>query len=92
MTSLKKRLDHVLDQLSGLDAEPDEETAGNTTVQLSIIRGAFRESENYPICCFKYDTQARIICDTLGPLAIGEFMKKCRLCQTQIKEALKQLQ
>ncbi len=92
MTSLKRRLDYVLSQLSQMDIEPDEEASGSVAAQLSIVRGAFKESQSYPVCCFRYDDQSRIICDSCGPLTIGEFMKKCRVCQAQIKEALSVLQ
>jgi hypothetical protein len=91
MTSLKKRLDYVLDQLSQMDTEPDFESSGNVATQISIIKGAFKESEHYPVCCFRYDEESRIVCDSNGPLALAEFMKKCVVCQAQIKEALAQL-
>ena len=92
MTSLKKRLDNVLNELSRMDAEPDEETSNSVVAQLSIIKGAFKESERYPVCCFTYDSGSRIVCDTCGPLASEAFMEKCRACQAQIKEALSILQ
>ncbi len=92
MTSLKRRLDCVLDQLALLDTETDEETSSNIAAQISIIQGAFRESENCPICCFRYNTQRQVLCDCQGPLTIKEFMKKCRDCQAQIKETLVMLQ
>lgn len=88
MTSLKKRLDNVLNELSSLDTEPDEEASGNVVAELSIIKGAFKESKRYPVCCFTYDASSRIVCDTCGPLASEAFMEKCRVCQAQIKEAL----
>ena len=88
ITSLKKRLDYVLNELSNMDTEPDEETSNNVVTQLSIVKNAFKESENYPVCCFTYDAGSRIICDSCGPLANEEFMAKCRVCQAQIKEAL----
>ena len=92
MTSLKKRLDNVLNELSNMDTEPDEEASGNVVAELSIIKGAFKESERYPVCCFTYDAGSRIFCDTCGPLATEAFMEKCRACQAQIKEALAILQ
>ena len=92
MTSLKKRLDNVLNELSRMDAEPDVETSNNVVAQLSIIKDAFKESERYPVCCFTYDACSRIVCDTCGPLASEAFMEKCRACQAQIKEALSILQ
>jgi len=92
MTSLKKRLDHVLNELSVMDAELDEEASGNVATELSIIKGAFKESERYPVCCFTYDAGSRIVCDTCGPLGTEAFMEKCRTCQAQIKEALAILQ
>ena len=92
MTSLKKRLDNVLNELSTMDTEPDEEAAGNVVAELSIIKGAFKESDRYPVCCFTYDACSRIVCDICGPLASEAFMDKCRPCQAQIKEALSILQ
>ena len=92
MTSLKRRLDNVLNELSRMDTEPDEEASGNVAAQLSIIKGAFKESQRYPVCCFTYDAGSRIVCDTCGPLAFEAFMEKCRACQAQIKEALSILQ
>ncbi|MCL4430445.1 MAG: hypothetical protein M1167_06800 [Chloroflexi bacterium] len=92
MTSLKKRLDNVLNELSTMDTELDEETSGNVAAELSIIKGAFKQSERYPVCCFTYDAGSRIICDTCGPLPTEAFMEKCRVCQAQIKEALSILQ
>jgi hypothetical protein len=92
MTSLKKRLDNVLNELSTMDIEPNEEASGNVAAELSIIKGAFKESRLYPVCCFTYDAGSRIVCDTCGPLASEEFMEKCRACQAQIKEALAILQ
>lgn len=91
MTSLKKRLDNVLSILSQLDTEPDEEASSNAATQLSIILGAFKESNQFPVCCFRYDAGSRIVCDSQGPLEAEEFMKKCRVCQAQIKEALAML-
>jgi len=88
LTSIKKRLDYVLNQLSQMDSEPDQEASNNVVAELSIIKGAFKESDRYPVCCFKYDACSRIVCDVNGPLASEEFMKKCRQCQAQIKEAL----
>ncbi|MCW3994680.1 MAG: hypothetical protein NWE98_00840 [Candidatus Bathyarchaeota archaeon] len=92
MTSLKKRLDNVLNQLSQMDAELDEQAADNVVAQLSIIKNAFRESDSCPVCCFSYDKNSRLLCDSNGPLGREEFMKKCRSCQAQIKEALSILQ
>ncbi len=88
VTSLKKRLDYVLEALSALGTEPDGETADNIAAQLSIIEGAFRESADSPVCCFRLDAQSQFVCDCNGPLNRAEFMKKCRVCQAQIKQAL----
>ena len=68
--------------------EPNEEATKSVATQLSIIKGAFKESDRYPVCCFTYDKCSRIVCDVNGPLAVEEFMKKCRQCQAKIKEAL----
>ncbi len=92
LTSLKKRLDYVLDELSRMDTEPDEEASSTVASQLSIVKNAFRESKNYPVCCFTYDAASRMVCDSNGPLTPEEFMKKCRVCQAQIKETLSILQ
>lgn len=88
LTSIKKRLDYVLNELSNMDNEPDEQTSGNVVAELSIIKGAFKESDCSPVCCFTYDDCSRIVCDVNGPLSADEFMKKCRVCQAQIKQAL----
>ena len=91
MTSIKKRLDYVLYVLSNMDSELDEEASSSVAAQLSIIKDAFKESDRYPICCFNYDVCSRIVCDVNGPLAPEEFMKKCKACQAQIKQALSML-
>lgn len=88
MTSIKKRLDYVLNELSVMNSEPNEEASSSVAAQLSIIKGAFKESDHYPVCCFNFDACYRIVCDVQGPLASEEFMKKCRACQAQIKQAL----
>ncbi len=88
LTSIRKRLDNVLNELSNLGREPDEKACGNIAAELAIIRGAFKESYQFPVCCFTYDANGKVICDMNGPFAIEEFMNKCRLCQAQIKEIL----
>ncbi len=88
MTSIKKRLDYVLNELSTMPTEFDEETSGNVAAELSIIKSAFKESDRCPVCCFDYDSNFRIVCDVHGPLPSEEFMKKCKQCQAQIKQAL----
>ena len=75
-----------------MDSELDEQASGNVVTQLSIIKGAFKESDRFPVCCFTYDSGSRIVCDCNGPLGTEEFMEKCRVCQAQIKEALSLLQ
>ena len=92
LTSLKKRLDHLLTELSCIGVEPNEEASSNVVAELAIIKGAFKESAYFPVCCFRYDVHSRIVCDVNGPLAIEQFMAKCRDCQAQIKEALLSLQ
>jgi hypothetical protein len=72
--------------------EPDEEASSNCVAQLAIIKGAFKESTRFPVCCFKYDPDFRIVCDVHGPLDSEQFMAKCKECQAQIKEALSSLQ
>jgi hypothetical protein len=88
-TSIKKRLDNVLDVLSSLGVEPDEHTASNAAAQLAVIKDAFKESRKVPVCCFSYDNCSRIICDVHGPLDAKQFMMKCRQCQAQIKQTLR---
>lgn len=75
-----------------MGVEPDPEAADNAAAQLAIICGAFRESAKYPVCCFVYDSQMQIVCDSCGPLGREQFMEKCVKCQTQIKQALSLLQ
>ena len=75
-----------------MGVEPNEKASGNVVTELAIIKGAFKESERFPVCCFTYDAGSRIVCDTCGPLATEAFMEKCRACQAQIKEALSILQ
>lgn len=92
MTSVKRRLHHVLNELSAMGTEPDEKAAGNVATQLSIIKAAFKDSQNYPMCCFRYDAEAKVICDVNGPLTLEQFMQKCRVCQAQMKKILVNLQ
>ena len=92
ITSIKRRLDHLIDQLSTMGAEPDPKAAGNAAAQLAIICGAFHESAKSPVCCFIYDSEKRIFCDSFGPLGQEEFMQKCTKCQSQIKQTLSLLQ
>ena len=91
LTSLKKRLDHLLTELSCLGIEPNNEASNNVVAELSIIKGAFKESTRFPVCCFTYDANSRIGCDVNGPLKTEQFMDKCKLCQAQIKQALLKL-
>ncbi len=88
MTSIRKRLDYVLNELSNLGTEINEKASSNITTQLAIIKGAFKESSQFPVCCFTYNAEGKIVCDSNGPFFIEEFMDKCRICQAQIKEAL----
>ncbi len=92
LTSVRKRLDKVLNELSTMTVEPDEKASGNVAAELKVIKAAFKESEHYPVCCFRYDAANRIVCDFAGPLALEQFMKKCRECQTHIRGALLHLQ
>jgi hypothetical protein len=88
-TSIKKRLDNVLDVLSSLGVEPNEHASSNVAAQLAVIKGAFKESKKVPVCCFSYDDCSRILCDVHGPLEAEQFMVKCRKCQAQIKQTLR---
>jgi len=40
LTSIKKRLDYVLNELSLMGTEPNEKASSNVAAQLSIIKGA----------------------------------------------------
>lgn len=88
VTSVKKRLDHVLVELDSMGTEIDEEAAKNVVAELEVIKGAYKETKNAPMCCFRYDTEKKIICDVNGPLKPEQFMEKCKECQIQIKNVL----
>ncbi len=88
MTSVRKRLDHVVDELNGMGTEPDEEASDNVIAELSVITAAYKESKSVPMCCFKYDVNSNVLCDVAGPLALEQFMEKCKQCQAQIKNVL----
>lgn len=88
MTSVRKRLDHVLLELDSMSIEADEEASGNVIAELKVIEGAYRETKNAPMCCFDYDGEHRIVCDIAGPLEHERFMEKCRQCQAQIGQML----
>ncbi|MCW4047918.1 MAG: hypothetical protein NWE99_10250 [Candidatus Bathyarchaeota archaeon] len=92
LTSIRRRLDNVLNKLSSMGTEPDEEASSNIAAQLSIIKTAFKESKSYPTCCFKYDVDQKVLCDVVGPLTMEEFMEQCRQCQAQIKSTLTHLE
>jgi hypothetical protein len=92
MTSVRKRLDNVLKELDAMDTRLDEEAVRNVMVQLWVVRSAFRETEKSPMCCYRYNLEAQVTCDTTGPLELEQFMKKCRQCQTQIKRVLVNLE
>ncbi len=91
MTSVKKRLDRVLNELGTLGTEADETTAKNIIAQLQIVAGAYRETQTSPMCCFYYDANQNIACDVAGPLSPEEFMQTCKACQAQIKTVLSNL-
>jgi hypothetical protein len=92
LTSVRKRLDHVLVELETIGTEPNEAAAKNILAELAVIHSAYRESEKVPMCCFKYDAAANIVCDVAGPLEHSLFIEKCRQCQSGIKEVLVNLQ
>ena len=75
MTSVKKRLDHVIVELDAMGTETDEETAKNVIAELKVIKGAYKETKRAPMCCFRYDVQQKIICDVTGPLDHEQFME-----------------
>lgn len=88
MTSVKKRLDHVIVELDSMGTETDEQTAKNVIAELVVIKGAYKETKRAPMCCFRYDAEQKIICDVTGPLDHKQFMEKCQECQAQIKTVL----
>jgi hypothetical protein len=88
VTSVKKRLDHVIIELDTMGTENDEETAKNVIAELKVIKGAYKETKQAPMCCFRYDAEKKIICDVTGPLDKEQFMEKCQECQAQIKTVL----
>ncbi len=88
MTSLKKRLDNILNELGLLGSEPDEKASCNIVAELSVVKEAFKESANFPVCCFRYDAESKVVCDVEGPLDLDEFMAKCKQCQAGIKKLL----
>jgi hypothetical protein len=88
VTSVKRRLDHVLNELEAMGTETNEETAKNVVTELKVMKGAYKETKQAPMCCFRYDAEQKIVCDVIGPLDLKQFMEKCRQCQTQIKTAL----
>ena len=88
MTSVKKRLDHVLNELDIMGTEINENAAKNVIAELLVINGAYKETKQAPMCCFRYDANSKIFCDVTGPLEHMEFMEKCKQCQAQIKTVL----
>ena len=91
MTSVKRRLDHVIDELEKMGIEIDDETPKNVIAELSVIKGAYKETIHAPMCCFRYDSQRRIHCDVAGPLEHKQFMEKCKECQAYIRILLTKL-
>lgn len=91
MTSVKKRLDHVLNELDQMGTETDEAAYRNVVAELKVIKGAYKETKHAPMCCFRYDSEQRIVCDVAGPLGHKEFMERCLECQAQIKTVLVKL-
>jgi len=91
LTSVRKRLDHVLNELDLLSSEPNEKTVNNIIVELAIIKKAYKTSQQVPMCCFRYDTDRRVVCDVVGPLSSEQFMQECKRCQVQIKTLLAEL-
>jgi hypothetical protein len=88
MTSVKKRLDHVLNELDSMGTTPDDAAANNVLAELAVIHGAYRETVRVPMCCFRCDTENKIACDVIGPLDKATFMEKCKRCQIEIKTML----
>jgi hypothetical protein len=88
LTSVRKRLDHVLSELESMGTETNEEASNNVIAELKVINGAYRETKDVPMCCFRYNGEQKIICDIAGPLEHERFMEKCRECQDHIKKVL----
>ncbi len=88
MTSIKKRLDHVLNELDSMGTENNEQAAKNVMAELKVIKSAYKETKHAPMCCFRYNAEQKIHCDVTGPLEHKQFMEKCRECQIQIKTVL----
>jgi hypothetical protein len=88
VTSIKRRLDHVLNELDAMGTETNEETAKNVVIELKVIKGAYKETKQAPTCCFRYDGEQNTFCDVTGPLEHKQFMEKCKQCQAQIKTVL----
>jgi hypothetical protein len=88
VTSVKKRLDHVIVELDSMGTETDEQTAKNVIAELKVIKSAYKETKHAPMCCFRYDAEQKIRCDVTGPLEHKLFMEKCKVCQAQIKTVL----
>jgi hypothetical protein len=88
VTSVIKRLDHIIVELDSMGTETDEETAKNVIAELKVIKGAYKETKQAPMCCFRYDGEKKILCDVTGPLGIEQFMEKCQECQAKIKNVL----
>ncbi|MCW4010545.1 MAG: hypothetical protein NWF05_07995 [Candidatus Bathyarchaeota archaeon] len=91
MTSVRKRLNHVLYELEYMGTETDEEKAKNVITELKVINGAYKETKHAPMCCFNYEGEQKIVCDIVGPLEHEQFMEKCRECQAQMKTVLANL-
>jgi hypothetical protein len=88
LTSVKKRLDHVINELDTMGTELDEQTTKNVMAELAVIKGAYKETKYAPMCCFRYDADQKILCDIAGPLEHELFMEKCKKCQAHIKDVL----
>ena len=71
-----------------MGVEQDDEKAANAIAELKVISGAYRETKQAPMCCFRCDSQRRLICDAEGPLIHELFMKNCLRCQSEMKDVL----
>jgi hypothetical protein len=88
MTSVKKRIDHVLNELDSMGTNPETDAPTNVIAELTVIKGAYRETKLAPMCCFRFDADNKILCDVIGPLEKEQFMEKCKQCQSKIKNVL----
>lgn len=87
MTSLKKRLDTVL-ELALTRGAKDGTYSANVNSELAIIRESLNRQGRFPSCCFTINADGEFYCDTVGPLAKEQFLDECESCQAWIKDTV----